>query len=167
MGYICCICRLGRRRSGVVYRSVATYCTYAARQKTLRSNYVKNPKETAKTQLRRMRAAPPSASTPRRARAVTIAPRRGRTAVTAAVTADCPAPTDNTHTGNTHTRHPCGRHRLAYGSAQGLSNGPLMCRGRGTRRGLGGMHARHGLGMTQTNFFRKANLVHGGMHIEA
>jgi hypothetical protein len=50
------ICRVGRRRSGVVYRSVATYCTYAARQKALRSNYVKTARNRKK---RRTRAAPP------------------------------------------------------------------------------------------------------------
>ncbi len=64
--------------------AVAAYCTYAARQKALRSNYGENRKKRKKW-FRRTRAAPPSASTPRRTRAVTIAPRRGRTAVTAAV----------------------------------------------------------------------------------
>jgi hypothetical protein len=79
--------REGRRRSGVLYRSVPTYCTYAARQEALLSNYVKSRKKPQQTRLRRTRAAPPRTSTP-----------RGRTEVTAVVTAGCPAPTDTTNT---------------------------------------------------------------------
>ncbi len=39
--------RVDRRRSGVLYRGVSTYCTYAGRHKARRSNFVEKPQETA------------------------------------------------------------------------------------------------------------------------